>query len=105
MEMEVLDALLRVRAGIDHGPVSGLCHTLLIRYAGSRRRYSGNQLRVFGRGHGEIRHVPAGNHNDVDRRLRIDVPKCQYGIVFVHDLSRNLTGHDPAEEAVRHGSV
>ena len=44
--------------------------------------------------------VPFRDDQDVYRGLRVDVEERQYVIALMDDLGRDVTGDDPAEQAV-----
>src|SRR2546426_9204059 len=49
--------------------------------------------------------MPLGNHQHVDRRLRVDVLEREHLVVLQDDLGRNLPGADLAKETIRHESL
>src|SRR5262249_3087011 len=63
-----------------------------------------NDLGVFWSRFFQSRDVPLGNDENVRRRLRIDVLKDEYFVVFIHLLRRDFPCDDFAEQAVVHES-
>src|ERR1022692_763773 len=97
VRVRVIDGLAGVTACIEDNAVTGLRNALGLGYLVRLSCYLGHQpvLRV-----GEacqVRIVRLGNHQDVNRRLRIDVTKCERALGFEHPRCRDLPGRDPAE--------
>ena len=53
----------------------------------------------------DVRKVIPGDHEDVRRRLRVDVTKGDDPLPVQHNRGRDLSGGDPAEQAVWHTTI
>jgi hypothetical protein len=100
--MQVEHRLSGPRAVVDHRAVS-------LRFQSSRagelcrnEEKMAQQRRVFRLGLLERGQVFAGNHQQVDRRLRVNVCDRHGSVVFVNDLGGSLVVNDSAEKAIRH---
>ena len=105
VRVHVLDSLPSVLAGVEDDPVAGRVDALGGRDL-ARRADEFVQLTVA-RG-GESRHVGEmipGDHQDVRRRLRVDVTEGENPLPVEHYRGRDLSGSDSAEQAVRHTTI
>jgi hypothetical protein len=102
MEVEVEDRLAGALAVVGDEPEVG--ETAFRR---ARRRALGERAqepRVRRPDVRELLDVPAGDDEDVSRRLRGDVLEREDRLVLIDLLRRDLAGDDPAEDAVGHGA-
>lgn len=68
-------------------------------------RHLGQQAAVRGGQRGQVRVVLLGDDKDVGGGLRVEIPEGDCPATFGHQLGRDVTRHDLAEEAVRHGGI
>ena len=106
MQMQVIHTLPRVAAGVGHDAVALTIQALIACHFGRECQQPAEQsLAIFALGVTHRRDVPSWYHQQVHRRLRVDVPERQgMGRAF-DDPGGNLTRHDPAKETVSHGAL
>ena len=76
MQMQVIHALPRVAAGVGHDPIALPIQPFLARHLGGEREQTAEQaLAIFALSVTHGRDVPGGNHQQVNRRLGVDVPE------------------------------
>src|ERR1700739_4453585 len=102
MDVDVVDRLVAVFAGIDHGAIAP-CQSFGAGNLGCCPMQMAKQGNVFPACAGDGGNVLARNDEDVRRRLRIDVRKGVAEFILVDGLRRDASINDLAEEAV-HGS-
>lgn len=97
MRMRVRDSLPGMAARIEDNAVTSAGDTLGQRDLMRLCHHLGQQP-VSGRHEaGKVRIVRLGNYQDMNRRLRIDVTKCERVLAFEHTARRDLTSRDSAE--------
>jgi hypothetical protein len=99
MQMEVKNGLACAAPVIHHRPVTVEQIQFAGKLRGNELQFSENRL-IFGSRVVERREVFAWANQYVGGRLRADVFKREYLIVFVNDLGRNLPRRDLAKQAV-----
>jgi hypothetical protein len=105
MRVHVPDSLPRVLAGVEDDPVPGGLDALGGRDLACRRDEFVKQPAARG---GEGRHVGVmipRHHQDMRRRLRVDVTEGDSPLPVQHKRGRDLSGSDPAEQAVWHITI
>lgn len=96
--MRMEDALADTGSGVEHQPVVVVP---LSRCDGrSRRDQLGRGLRVGRCQRSRVGVVIAWHDENVRWRLGVEVAECDRSLRLVHDLARNLAGHDLAEQTV-----
>ena len=103
--MHVKNGLLGVRAGVEDEPVPAELDALGDRDLAGRADELVKQPGTRG---GEGRHVGKmipRHHQDVRWRLGADVAEGDGTFAFQHYRGRDLSGHDPAEQAVWHITI
>jgi hypothetical protein len=103
MRMSVRDRLPGVTARIKDNAVTRVSDTLGHGYLVRPLRDLCQQAVARGRQAHQVRIVSLRYYQNMNRRLRIDIAKCQRALGFEHASSRNLTARDLAEEAIGHG--
>ena len=105
VRVRVRDGLPALPSGIEHDPVAGAVDPLsdgdLVRLADDLVKQAVTRA-------GESRHVwvvVARNHQDMRGRLRADVTESDYPLTVQHDRGLDLSGRDPAEQAVWHSTI
>ena len=88
----------RVRIRVDDETITAVSNTLALREIGGEPRELSHDARIARILH--RRNVLTRNDENVDRRLRIDVPERDAIIRLGDDLRRNLFAHDAAEQAI-----
>src|SRR5207237_9609400 len=99
VDVQVVDALTAVLAGVDDGAVAGLGYPLLTRYRHSQHHHAADEVRVV-----EIIQRPDVLFRDdqnVGGRLRIDVAEGEH-LFVVHD---HLRGDFPARDLTEDASL
>jgi hypothetical protein len=97
MHVEVKDRLPSVSVGVHDQPIAGIGDALALRELRGQLRHLANDCRI--RHHARGRNVLAWNHEDVHRRLRIDVPERHALIRLGDERRRDLLASNAAEEA------
>jgi len=100
MQMQVVDSLTAIRAGVDDDPVAAVepraaCNLGRLRYQMPQ------QHGVLCLSMGLRCNVFPGNDQQMRRRLRIDVREAQAKLILIHPLRRNRPGNNFAEQTVR----
>src|SRR5438093_2801436 len=98
MHMEVEDRLAALPAGVRHHPVASFGNPFFLCHTGRRLQKTpqeGPIARVV-----QAADMPLGNHQHMDRRLRVDVLEREHLVVLQDDLGRNLPGADLAKETI-----
>lgn len=101
--MDMPDRLPAVAPGIDHQTVASILEPFRLGNLGGQANGTANgQFRAVG-----IRIHHAGDmlgrdDQNMDRRLGVEVSKCDGMVVSGHHGGRNLPGHDATEDAIRH---
>ena len=99
MQMQVVDRLPAIRAGVDDDPVAAV-ESRAARYLGRLRYQMPQQRRVLSLSMGRGRDVLFGNNQQMRWRLRIDVREAQTQLILIHALGRNIAGYYFAEETI-----
>ena len=102
--MHMEHRLPRPGAGVEDDPVTLSGDTLGLRHPVCLGCHLGQQAAVRGGQRGEVAVVVPGDDQDVGGGLRVDVPEGYSPVTFGHQFGRDVTRHDLAEEAVRHGA-
>jgi len=98
--MDVMHRLPPVGADVQHRTVSVIGDALGAGEVPGREEHAAQKVAmVIGSGV-QGRNVLAGNHENMDRRLRIDVAKGHQVVVFMDDGRRDLASRDLAEQAI-----
>jgi hypothetical protein len=100
MQVKVIDGLSAVRAGVDHRAETVVEMLLVCNFAHCEQELS-EQLGFGGGGLSERSEVSLGDDQDMHRRLRMDVGKREYSLVFVETRDRDCASSDLAKKAVR----
>lgn len=101
--MEVEDALPGVRPNIEHQPVAAIGQPFFPGDAVRGAKEGGEQLGIERVRFIDAADVVARNHQDVRRRLGMDVAESDDLIVLIDDLSWDLARRDAAERALGDG--
>jgi hypothetical protein len=96
VDVEMLDALAAVGAGVDDGAIAFGEPLLAGDFSGSAEKVADERL-LFGGDLVERVEVLAGHDEDVDGSLRVDVGEGVAEVVFVNGLGGNFTLEDFAE--------
>lgn len=105
MHVSVAHALASLVAGIGYQAVPGPIDTLR---GGQPGRHLEDLTGECGIGQRDRRHVVVvlrRDDEDVNRRFRIDVAESKDSIGACHDVGRDVTCDDGAEQAVAHGVI
>src|ERR1700681_4473567 len=100
VEVEMGDGVRRVLSHVEHEPVPPRRDPFRLGHLSGRHEDVGELFGVAGPEHSGVVDVPARYHQDVHRRLRIDVAKGHGVLGTEHDVGGDRTGDDAAEEAV-----
>jgi hypothetical protein len=101
----VVDGLAPVVAGVEDDAVSGIGDPLGDRYSVRLVRDLFQEAVAGGRDRRHIGIMFFRYNQNVRRCLRIDIAKRDSPRAFPHRFRRDVTGHDPAEQAVSHGWI
>ena len=98
--MDVKNRLTRTAVAVEHGSVSVLVVTVILRQSCRMLNDFPHQnliivLQVVQRGN-----VTARDDEHIEGRLWIDILKRKDAVVLVNDRRRNFAGGDPAKETV-----
>lgn len=98
--MQMKDGLARARIAVDHRPVAALCNAFLRRNFSRNLKQSAKQLGIL-----RLRIVQgwdglARDHQDMHRRLRIDIAKGDDLRILINDVGGDVAGQDPAENGL-----
>src|SRR5687768_5521135 len=105
MQVDVEHGLSRSRIAVEHCPVTGTVVALFFGNVRGGAHHGADQPVVRRRQVVERRDVLLRDHQDVHRRLRVDVVEGEQLIVFV-DLRRgNVTRNDLAEQAAHTSAI
>jgi hypothetical protein len=102
MKMNVKNALPRIGTGIDDQAKTALREPIVAGQFLSDGKNLADQLLIA---FFEIQNgsdVPSGNDQNMDRRLRIDVPERNHRTVLVYDVSLNFSVDDAAKKTRIH---
>src|SRR5687767_8776802 len=102
MKVDVKDALARFAVGVEHGAVSAVAVTLLVRDGGGTSEHRADERVVLESEVVQRRNMRLRNNEDVERRLRVDVIQHDQLLVLVDRGHRNLTRDHFAEQAIAH---
>lgn len=95
MHVQMIDGLAGLDALIDDQPITAGQPFLFGNLACGVEEV----LMVASSGHvGDARNLRSRHDEDMNRRLRIDIPKRNTVLVLVDDVRRNLTGDDLGEQ-------
>src|SRR5260370_35981158 len=100
--VDVKDRLPRLSPGVEDDTVAVGRDALGVRYLLSLERHLGQQPSVGAGERGQVRIVLLGDDQDVRRRLRVDITKCECSATFCHPLGWDVARDDLAEEAIGH---
>src|SRR5919112_4444950 len=101
--MQMIHALPRIPSGIGHDPIAIGVESLLARQLGrkcqepSQQTFTVRILEITNRSH-----MPGGDDQKMHGRLGVDIPERESLLRSLDDLGRNLSGHNPAKQTVRH---
>src|SRR5690349_19537365 len=96
VEMQVKDALPRVRARIDHDPEAALRDSLVAGELTRRHKNLADDRAVFRFNIENTRDMFARNDEKMNRRLGIDVPEDHHVIVLIDDVGFDFSADDTA---------
>ena len=100
--MDVENGLARGAVGVEHGPVAFVGVPVFFR-DGCRRPLHCSHQRIIMRGQiVQRRNVTARDDQDVQWRLRVDIPDRHQFVILMDEASRDLSCDDLAEEAIAH---
>jgi hypothetical protein len=105
VHVEVRHTLLRIRATIGDAPKARVANALPIRDGGGRPRHFPDERFIGIADVSEAGDVLTGDHQDMHRRLRIDISKSQDVTILINDVGGNFSLRDAAKQALGHGSV
>lgn len=103
MQMHVMHGLSTVRTSVDHDAKTVVEMLLLSDFIRRQEEFA-EKFSVCGAGVSKRGHMSFGDDQQVDRRLWINVWKCEDILILVDARDRNYTLSDLAEEAIRVGS-
>jgi len=98
MQMHVKDRLTRVGIRVDDGTVATVSESFCFGNLRCEEMQPADHLRIFRLI--ERRHMLARNHEDMNRSLRIDIPKPDTVLILRDDCRRDLFPDDAAEQAI-----
>ena len=93
----MVNSLAGLATGIEDNAVTGIRDALGNGYLMCLGRDLGEQAVSSRREPDQVRIVSLGNHEHMNRRLRVDVAKCKRALAFEHSCRRQLAGRDSAE--------
>ena len=99
VKMQMIDGLAAIRAGVDHDPVAAI-EPRFARHCGGLRHQVSQQGGVLFLGMRLRRDVLFGDHQQVRRRLRIDVRKTKAQFILIHPLGWNSARNDLAKKTI-----
>ena len=102
VKMEVIDTLTSIRPGVVDDPEASIGQTLAPCHLCRGERYAAQKRGISLFGPGVAGDVLARNDEDMNRGLRVDVPKRHHVVVFVHHVGTHRALSDLAEEAIIH---
>lgn len=105
VHVQMVNALLRVGAGVDDTAETGFRDPFAV---GDQRSDAGDVAEkwlVFFVRNAVAGNMSSGNHQNVDWRLRIDVPNGHGLGIFKDDVRRHRARDDSAEKTTLHGPV
>src|SRR5215469_657104 len=94
-----------LRAGVEHHPVPGLGHPLVLGDLVRQGRHLVQQAVVGGGERSQVGIVILRYDKHMGGRLRVDVPEGKGAGRLGHALGRDIPRNDRAEKAVRHGAI
>ena len=103
--MRVPDGLATLPACVEHDPVAAGVDALGDRDLMCLADKLVEQPAARGGERGDVRIVVARDHQDVRGRLRGDIAECDSPLTVKHDRRRDVSGRDPAEQAVWHSTI
>ncbi len=102
MQMEVVDCLPALRAGIEDKAVTLFSNPLLLRHRFRHQDHVPNQLFIPRLQFIDGGDVPVGDYQDMDGRYGMDITKGRYQVIAVDDPGRGKAGDYIAKDTV-HG--
>src|SRR5579875_1097591 len=103
VRMHVRHGLARLRAGVEDHAVPGVSDSLACRHLVRLCRELVQQPVPGGRDRREVRVVLSRYHQHVNRRLRVNVAKCNSSLGFEYPHRWDIARNDAAEQAIGHG--
>ena len=100
--MNVEDGLTGVGVAVEDRAEATVAMSMFGGNRGAAPDHLADEAVVFCRQLVEAGDVPARDHEDVHRRLWIDVLEGDHAVVLVDQRRRDLAAHDLAEKAVGH---
>jgi hypothetical protein len=86
-------------AGIDHGPETGIRVALFVRHPRPNAKQVPQQDLILLRSVVERFEMLARDHQQVRRRLGINVTNHHAPFILMNEVARYVTGDDPAKQA------
>lgn len=102
VNMQMEDRLAGVRSVVREHPVAAVEEALDAGDLAGEQEEIGDQRGVIRPQIAQRRDVPARDHQDVRRRLRLGVPKGDGALVLGNEFDPERAARDPTEDAVRH---
>ena len=101
MKMDMKDRLPGIPSVVDDQAIPTLVQSPTFSNVSGDKEKMSNKIAVPFTHALYVRDMFIGHDQDVRRRLRIDVFKCNRHLVVVHELRRDLAINDLAKKAVR----
>jgi hypothetical protein len=98
--MQVIDFLTRPLPTVDNLTVAGLRNPFVSRQPGSSQQHSPNDFPVPIIEIIKRFDMLLGNHQEMHRRLRIDVFECDHLLVLIENTGLDFTSRDSTENAI-----
>ena len=93
------DSLSCIAPDIGHNSIPGIRQTLPVCDLLTEQQEAGKKVTVFMHGIMQRGDMAFGNDQDMDRRLGIDIAKCQRMLILKHNIGGNSPFNNPAEQA------
>lgn len=100
MGMNMKDGLPGIGVGVEDNPIPTLEHPFKLGNLPAGESNIGKELRI---GSSKLPKIPIpglGHNEDVNLRLRPNIPEGKGGVILVDDIGRDLTSNDPLEESL-----
>jgi hypothetical protein len=104
MKMQMKHGLPTIATSIRHNAIAGFGQPFVCRHLSAGQQELSQQRLIRLTELLDRRHMPFGNHQRVDRRLRRNVVERERVFILIHKLGRDSPFHDPAKDAGTHTS-